>query len=239
MRFRSFIPVLLLATTIPFAPALAAGEATPAPTATELPKPAEGVVPDAPATPATTEAAPATPAAPAATDAAPAAPVAPAGTEAAPAATEAAPVAPTVTECKKGEVFDQGQAKCVEAKSGIDDKSLYEAGRDLANYGRYEEAIRVLELASSKDEKILNYLGYSNRQIGNIELGLQYYHAAIAANPDYSRVREYLGEAYLLTGNLAGAQEQLAEIRRICGGSACEEFQMLDKQIADYVRLKG
>lgn len=148
--------------------------------------------------------------------------------------------APTVTKCKRGEVWDKKQQKCVQARSGIDDESLYEAGRDLAKYGRYEEAIKVLELAANKnDHRVLNYLGYSNRKIGNIELGMTYYQAAIAAKPDYTLVREYLGEAHLQTGNVKAAKEQLAEIQRLCGGQACDEYQDLAKEITDFERARA
>lgn len=148
--------------------------------------------------------------------------------------------APTVTKCKRGEVWSKRENKCVAARSGVDDESLYEAGRDLASYGRYEEAIQVLELAADKkDPRILNYLGYSNRKIGNIELGMSYYQAALAEDPDYTLVREYLGEAHLQTGNVQAARGQLAEIERLCGGTACEEYQDLAKEIADFERANA
>ena len=147
---------------------------------------------------------------------------------------------PTVTKCKKGEVWDKKQKKCVAAKSGIDDDSIYEAGRDLANYGRYEEAIQVLQLAANKnDPRVLNYLGYSNRKIGHIELGMKYYQAAIAEKPDYTLVREYLGEAHLQLGNVDAAKSQLAEIQNLCGGTACEEYQDLAKEIAEFERANA
>ena len=139
----------------------------------------------------------------------------------------------TVTQCKKGEVWDKKKQKCVKAQRGaVDDESFYEAGRDLANAKRYDEAIAVLELAGNRnDPRILNYLGYSNRKLGRVEIGLKYYQAALAAKPDYTLVREYLGEAHLQMGNLAAAKEQLAEIQRLCSGTACEEYRDLAEEI--------
>lgn len=148
--------------------------------------------------------------------------------------------APTVTKCKRGEVWDAKAKKCAQAKSGIDDESLYAAGRDLANYGRYEEAIQVLALAANKkDPRILNYLGYSNRKIGNIELGMEYYKAALAEDPSYTLVREYLGEAHLIKGDVNSAKEQLTAIERLCGGQACDEYQALAKEISLFERANA
>ena len=139
----------------------------------------------------------------------------------------------TVVQCKKGEVWDKKKQKCVKAQRGaVDDESIYEAGRDLANAERYEEAIAVLELAvNPNDPRVLNYLGYANRKLGRVELGLKYYQAALAEKPDYTLVREYLGEAHLQMGNLPAAKEQLAEIERLCGGTACEEYRDLSEEI--------
>jgi tetratricopeptide (TPR) repeat protein len=143
---------------------------------------------------------------------------------------------PTVTKCKKGEVWDKKKKKCAPPQRGeLDDESIYEAGRDLAKAERYEEAIAVLELAANQyDPRILNYLGYSNRKMGRIEIGLKYYQAALAEKPDFTLVREYLGEAHLQMGNLKAAKEQLAEIERLCGGTTCEEYQELAEGIEKF-----
>jgi tetratricopeptide (TPR) repeat protein len=138
----------------------------------------------------------------------------------------------TVTQCKQGEVWDKDQKKCVVPKQGmIDDDSLYEAGRDRALAGRYGEAISVLSLAADKsDPRILNYLGYSHRKQGRVLVGLGYYQEALRANPDYTLVREYLGEAYLQLGDVDAARGQLAEIEKRCG-TGCAEHAELARQI--------
>ena len=97
----------------------------------------------------------------------------------------------------------------------LDDDSIYEAGRDLAMAGRYGEAITVLGLAADKtDPRILNYLGYSHRKSGRIQVGLGYYQEALRINPDYTLVREYLGEAYIQLGDVASAQEPAQRDRK-------------------------
>lgn len=142
----------------------------------------------------------------------------------------------TVVTCKRNLVWDKDKKKCVKAKksSGLDDDNLFEAARDLAYHNRYDEAIAVLKLAENQDDpRILNYLGYSTRKLGRIEEGLVYYRAALKADPDYTLVREYMGEAFLQLGQVDKAMAQLAEIKRICGVD-CHEYTMLSDAIADH-----
>ena len=141
-------------------------------------------------------------------------------------------------ECRSGMVWDNKTKKCVGAQRGaVNDDSLYEYGRALAEQGRYGEAITILSLAADKtDPRILNYLGYSHRKAGRVTVGLGYYQEALRHNPDYTLVREYMGEAYLQQGNVEAAKEQLTEIEKRCG-KGCEEYAELAKQIDDY--LKG
>ncbi len=139
--------------------------------------------------------------------------------------------------CPRGEVYDRKQRKCVPRNSSLDDESLYRTGRQLAEAGRYDEAIDVLSIGVDRgDKRILNYLGYSHRKAGRIEVGLTYYRRALAIDPTYTLVREYMGEALLQKGDLTGALQQLAEIRRLCQGRDCGEYQELSGQIADFIK---
>lgn len=132
----------------------------------------------------------------------------------------------------KNKIFDKTKKRCVkeEESQTLNQDSIYSHGRSLAHAGRYEDAIRVLKLAhDDSDPRVLNYLGYSNRKLGNMDKALIYYHAAVASNPDFSLVREYLGEAYIQLGLLEKAREQLTQIERICGNKACREYALLTK----------
>jgi tetratricopeptide (TPR) repeat protein len=137
--------------------------------------------------------------------------------------------------CPKGKVHDKKTNTCKDAQRGaVDDDSLYEYGRSLALQGRYAEAIGVLYLAADKsDPRILNYLGYSHRKSGRVSVGLGYYQEALRQDPNYTQVREYMGEAYLQQGNLEAAREQLSEIERRCG-KGCREYALLAEQIDTY-----
>lgn len=145
--------------------------------------------------------------------------------------------AKTAIKCLGKRIWDEKAKKCVkeEKSTSIDQDSIYIYGRDLARAGQYENAIRVLFLAHDQsDPRVLNYLGYSNRKMGNFDKALTYYHAAVSANPDFTLVREYLGEAYIHLGQLENAREQLTEIERICGTKDCREYALLAKFMVDY-----
>lgn len=142
-----------------------------------------------------------------------------------------------VPKCPTGKVWDKAKEKCVDATQGfLDDNSIYETGRDLALAGRYDEAIEMLTLATDKtDPRILNYLGYSHRKAGRIDVGLGYYEEALRQDPNYTLVREYLGEAHLQRGDVDAAKAQLAEIEKRCG-KGCKEYAELATQIDAFVK---
>lgn len=127
------------------------------------------------------------------------------------------PPEPTETSktCKDGKVWDKEKKECVAPqKSGFNDTQLYEAARELAYAGQYDNAIRILQLARDQnDPRILNYLGFANRKAGRVELGMSYYRKALAIDGNYLLARSYMGQALILEGDLDGARVQLVEIR--------------------------
>ncbi|WP_299860441.1 tetratricopeptide repeat protein [uncultured Hoeflea sp.] len=146
----------------------------------------------------------------------------------------------TTSQCRNGKVWDKRQGKCVDPQKGaIDDDSLYEAGRDLAYAGRYDQAIDVLTLASNRnDKRILNFLGFAHRKAGRLEVGIGYYLQALEIDPEYALVREYYGEALLMKGDLEGARAQLSAIESLCGSQACEEYQDLAEDIEAFEKTR-
>ena len=137
-------------------------------------------------------------------------------------------------KCKdtEGKVWNKKTKKCVNAdESSLDIDSIYETARYVAKNGRYDEAIVLLyPISDRQDKRVLNYLGYSWRKSGHIDLGLKYYHEALAIDPDYVLVREYLGEALIQKGDIAGAKAQLIEIETRCGVT-CEPYVELRKEL--------
>jgi Flp pilus assembly protein TadD len=140
---------------------------------------------------------------------------------------------PATKKCKTGQVWDKNKKKCVKAQSGVlPDEDLYLQGSALAKDGKYYWAIEVLAvIQNQQDPRVLNYLGYSYRKAGRLDLGISYYRKALAIDPDYNLAREYLGEGYLASGRKDLAMLELAAIEKSCGTS-CEEYKDLAEAIA-------
>ena len=72
---------------------------------------------------------------------------------------------------------------------------------------------------------------YAYRNQRKFELAFKHYREALRLDPQHRGAHEYIGEAYVMTGNKAKAQEHLAALERICGRN-CEEYQDLARAIA-------
>ncbi len=112
----------------------------------------------------------------------------------------------------------------------------YAAGKQAFDRKDWGEAVRRFSRATLLDPDnadIQNYLGFSYRKMGQLELAFKYYHQALALNPRHRGAHEYIGEAYLMAGDLSGAQKHLEELGKICL-LPCEEFAELEKAVAEY-----
>ncbi len=77
-----------------------------------------------------------------------------------------------------------------------------------------------------------NCLGFAHRKLKQFNLAFKHYKRALELSPRHRGAHEYAGEAYLLIGDLAGAQRHPA-LREICL-LPCEELNDLEKAFADY-----
>ena len=136
--------------------------------------------------------------------------------------------------CPRGQVYSQPKQRCVDAQSGIvDDQSLLAYASTLSRDGRYDEALSTLDLLQNPNTaEALNYRGYATRKLGRIDEGIGYYLQSVALDPRYALVREYLGEAYVIKGDITLAKAQLGEIEKLCG-TTCEAYQDLAEAIHD------
>ncbi|HCS42809.1 MAG TPA: hypothetical protein DIW52_08285 [Pseudomonas sp.] len=141
---------------------------------------------------------------------------------------------PAKPNCPKGQVWDSKQQKCLMQNSSlVPDADRTDYAYRLARDGRYEEALALLDtLEQPNTAKALNYRGYATRKLGRTDEGIGYYLQSVKLDPQYAQVREYLGEAYVIKGRLDLAQEQLQQIKSICG-SSCEEYRDLAEAIND------
>ncbi|BCX68079.1 MULTISPECIES: tetratricopeptide repeat protein [Pseudomonas] len=143
--------------------------------------------------------------------------------------------APAAPQCPRGQVLDKKSQKCVKQTSNlVPDADRTDYAYQLAKAGRYEEALALLDtLKDPNTAKALNYRGYVTRKLGRTDEGIGYYLQSVKLDPQYAKVREYLGEAYVIKGQLDLAQEQLRQIKSICGNTSCEEYRDLAEAIND------
>ncbi|ANL23577.1 tetratricopeptide repeat-containing protein [Rhizobium sp. N113] len=78
---------------------------------------------------------------------------------------------------------------------------------------------------------VYNLMGYTLRKTGDYRTSLTYYTKALELQPDHKAAREYLGELYVETGEMAKAEEQLSSLKQLCP-SGCEELEDLQNAIA-------
>ena len=71
----------------------------------------------------------------------------------------------------------------------------------------------------------LNLQGFSWRKLGNYKKSLEAYAACLKIQPDYAPAREYYGEALLESGDLAGAGEQLAYLKKLNADDLAKQLE--------------
>lgn len=110
----------------------------------------------------------------------------------------------------------------------------FDVGAEAIKVKDWQQAVVHLEMAVKSEPAnadARNLLGYAYRNQRKFDLAFREYGEALKLNPQHKGAHEYIGEAYVLTGNKAKAQEHLAALERICG-KGCEEYQDLSRAIA-------
>ena len=112
----------------------------------------------------------------------------------------------------------------------------YVAGKQAVEAKNWQAALDAFNKVAAKDPgnaNAQNYLGYTYRKSGKLDVALKHYEEALRLNPRHRGAHEYMGEAYLMTDNLAKAEEHLKALDSLCF-FGCEEYRELKKAIADY-----
>jgi len=110
----------------------------------------------------------------------------------------------------------------------------FDLGFEAVKVRDWDTAVQHLAIvvrAEPTNADAQNLLGYAYRNQKKLDLAFRHYNEALRLDPGHKGAHEYIGEAYLLTGNKAKAQEHLAALERICGKS-CEEYEDLARAIA-------
>jgi tetratricopeptide (TPR) repeat protein len=117
----------------------------------------------------------------------------------------------------------------------------FKAGKKALRAENWNGAIAAFELAALRDPAnadIQNYIGYAHRRLRQMGPAIGYYQKALMLNSRHRSAHEHLGEAYLVLGEPAKAQQLLTALENLCL-LPCEEYDDLKRAIAAYKTLAG
>jgi len=112
----------------------------------------------------------------------------------------------------------------------------YAAAKAAMDKKNWQEALKGFQRAALRDPDsadLHNYMGYSYRNLKQMDLALKHYKRSIELNPRHRGAHEYIGEAYLMLNDLPSAEKHLAALRSICL-LPCEELADLEKAVKEY-----
>jgi tetratricopeptide (TPR) repeat protein len=113
-------------------------------------------------------------------------------------------------------------------KSEQDFRDGYRAAYALVQAGEYNAAFAAFKALDADDTPdVANYLGYTARKLGDYEASRFWYERALASDPKHVRTWQYYGMWHVEQGNMLKAADFLEQIRLICGGTGCKEYQDL------------
>ena len=98
-----------------------------------------------------------------------------------------------------------------------------------------QSALREALSADPRNADYHNLYAYSLRKGGSPDMNLvfKHYNEALRIDPKHRGAHEYIGEAYLMVGNVAKAKEHLSTLDKLCF-LPCSEYNDLKKAIAGH-----
>jgi Flp pilus assembly protein TadD len=111
----------------------------------------------------------------------------------------------------------------------------YDAARTQQDWPGAAKVAREALSASPSNADYHNLYAYALRKSGaaDMDLVFKHYNEALRIDPRHRGAHEYIGEAYLLVGNVAKAKEHLGALDRLCF-FGCDEYSELKKAISGY-----
>ena len=107
-----------------------------------------------------------------------------------------------------------------------------------AQQNDWKSAAATMQAALATNPSNADYhslYAYSLRRSGTSEMDLvfKHYNEALRIDPKHRGAHEYIGEAYLMVGNVAKAKDLLGQLDKICF-FGCSEFSDLKRAISEY-----
>ncbi|HZR02524.1 MAG TPA: tetratricopeptide repeat protein [Burkholderiales bacterium] len=115
------------------------------------------------------------------------------------------------------------------------------AGKKAVEAQDWKQAVERLRKAAEAEPNnadIQNWLGFANRKLGNLDAAFSAYAEALKLDPRHKNAHEYIGEAYLMVGDVGKAEQHLAELQKLCTPIPCEEYKELKRAVDDYRKAK-
>jgi tetratricopeptide (TPR) repeat protein len=161
-----------------------------------------------------------------------------------------------VRDVRKADRFDASATQLTDA--GKKAKALREAHDHYA--ASLTKFMRAAQLDPNMHEA-WNYVGYTNRKLGNYDVALAAYERALALHPGYPEALEYRGEAFLALNRISDAQQAYLDLfaanrgladklltamkgwidtqRTAASGSDATAVDALDKWVQERVQIAG
>jgi len=102
---------------------------------------------------------------------------------------------------------------------------------DSEQYDRAAAELKTFVNIEKKNADAWNWLGYSQRSLGDLDASLKSYKKALRIDRKHLGANEYLGELYVMRGEMDKAQKQLSKLAKYCGD--CDQFEKLQEVISN------
>lgn len=122
-------------------------------------------------------------------------------------------------------LYADGYAESEKAKKEL------ASGKEKDAQKRFGKALKKFEAALERDPlyyQAWNMVGYCARNTGDLKRAFAAYQKCLSIQPDYDEAHEYLGEAYIMSGELPKAKAELAWLR----ANDSDEAEELAEKIA-------
>ncbi len=139
--------------------------------------------------------------------------------------TRDADAAPQVDRARAEKLYAKGYE---EAEAGKKDLAAGKAESAKKKFGKALHKLYEATMLDPGHYQAWNMVGFCARKTGDLKRAFAAYEKCLAIEPEYAEAHEYLGEAYLASGNIPKAKEQLNWLRSRNSDEAGELAEKID-----------